>query len=51
MDRDENSRRDFLKNATLLVGSAFVLNACTGGSQPMANNQSSAANQGGKIGR
>src|SRR5688500_15262232 len=48
MGQNDNSRRNFLKNAALNTGSAFVLNACTS-CQPTANNQNSAGNGRGEI--
>jgi hemerythrin-like domain-containing protein len=41
MSGDENSRRNFLKNAALIAGSAFVLNSC-GGNAPPVNAQNTA---------
>ena len=49
MGQDENSRRDFLKSAAFVVGSAFAVSSCAGAGQSGANNQNSSGTQAGKV--
>ena len=49
MGQDENSRRDFLKSAVFVVGSAFAVSSCAGARQSGANNQNSSGTQAGKV--
>ena len=49
MEHGENSRRSFLKNTALLVGSAFALNACVG-STSTADTKNNAGSYEGETG-